>query len=820
MSVEIAKVMKRDGRVVNFDGEKIRVAISKACHAVGEDGETVSKATSLALKKISERMKGRIPTVEQIQDIVEESLVEINKPKIAKAYILYREKRKEAREEKMKILNKDVLDDVEKSMSLNSLRVVAARYLTKDDGGNIIESVSEMFERVALNVLIADILYDGEFYDIAHSHGPQETMELQDLMEVELSVDGHSFNKYHKQSLKRAFDVMNAEKAMKQPLADVVKAIRNGKMDKYGKLFDEYFNMMKDRRFLPNTPAMANFGKKLSMGSACFVLGIDDDLTSIMNALRDAALIFQAGGGCGYNFSNLRPEGDVISSTNGLASGPISFMELYDKMTDVIKQGGIRRGANMGIIASDHPDIEKFVMAKKGNKRLRNFNISVLIRPDFWDYYEKGEEYPLVNPRNGNLWKKINPVEFIDSIAYHAWESAEPGMLFEDNINHLNPLLDELGPITTTNPCGEVLLYPNESCNLGSVNIHAFVKDGKIDWDGLEKTVRLGTHFLDNVIDVNKFPLDAIRDATRRSRKVGLGVMGIASTLYELSIPYDSEEGLEKMEEIMERVNYYSKLESIELSKKRGPFPLFARSSYIKGEMGIQGYYDGGKLDWSKIVNGIKETGLRNTYTTVLAPTGSLSMVADTSSGIEPVFALVYEKTTPLGSFYYVDDVFRKKLNEMGMDVEKFIEDIAEHEGSIQHMDFPEQLKKVFKVSRDINYEYHIRAQASFQKWVDSSISKTINMSENATPDDVKRAYLLAHKLGCKGLTIYRQNSLETPVMKVKKKEVKFSMEIPEPKAEKKEEEQTDEICPVCGSKMVREEGCLICKNCGYGKCS
>ncbi len=818
MNAGITKVRKRDGRIVDFDAEKIRVAISKACHAVGENGETVEKATALVLKKLSERMAGTIPTVEQIQDIVEESLIEINKPRIAKAYILYRQKRKEIREEKMKLLNKETLDDVEKAMSLNSLRVVAARYLTKDEEGNIIESVSEMFERVALNVLIADILYDRQFYDIAHSQPLQETMDVSELMDMELSIDGHVMNEYHKLTLKRAFDVMNSEKTMKQPLAAVVEAIKNGEMDRYGKLFDEYFNMMKDRRFLPNTPAMANFGKKLSMGSACFVLGIDDDLTSIMNTLRDAALIFQAGGGCGYNFSNLRPEGDIISSTNGLASGPISFMELYDKMTDVIKQGGIRRGANMGILASDHPDVEKFVKAKEGNKRLRNFNISVLIKPDFWEYYRKNEPYPLINPRNGEVWKKINPRELMDSIAYHAWESAEPGVLFEDNINHLNPLLEELGPITTTNPCGEVLLYPNESCNLGSVNIHAFVKDGDIDWDSLEKTVKLATHFLDNVIDVNKFPLDAIRDATRRSRKVGLGVMGIASTLYELGIPYDSEEGLQKMEEIMERVNYYSKLESIELSKQRGPFPLFARSSYIRGEMGIQGYYDGGKLDWSSIVDGIKSYGLRNTYTTVLAPTGSLSMVADTSSGIEPVFALVYEKTTPLGSFYYVDDVFRKKLKEIGMDDDKIIEEIAEHDGSIQDMDFPDEMKRVFKTSRDIHYEYHIRAQAVFQKWVDSSISKTINMSADVTPEDVKNAYLLAHELGCKGLTIYRESSLETPVMKVKKKnEVKVSLEIPEPEGE---EEETDEICPVCGSKMVREEGCLICKNCGYGKCS
>ena len=373
-------------------------------------------------------------------------------------------------------------------------------------------------------------------------------------------------------------------------------------------------------------------------------------------------------------------------------------------------------------------------------------------------------------------------------------------MLFEDNINRHNPLLKELGPIVTTNPCGEVLLYPNESCNLGSINLHRFVKedDGRkyLDYDELARVVRIATRFLDNIIDANKYPLEKIKEMTRKTRKIGLGIMGLADTLFELGISYDSEEALQFMEEVMEFVNYHSKLESIRLARERGSFPLFGKSSFAEGKLPFSGYLDGGKMDWKTVAEEARK-GIRNAYTTVIAPTGSISMIADTSSGIEPAFAIVYEKSVAVGRFFYVNGVFERELRRRGMYSEKLVERIAENGGSIQDMEIDEELKRVFRVANDIDVEWHIRAQAAFQKWVDSSISKTINMPESATPEDVEKAYLMAHELGCKGLTVYREGSLKVQVINKRKKK-----------------------CPSCGAEMVYAEGCMTCPSCGYGKCS
>jgi ribonucleoside-diphosphate reductase alpha chain len=562
--------------------------------------------------------------------------------------------------------------------------------------------------------------------------------------------------------------------------------LKGGEFDGHEQTADEFYNVMTTKKFMPNTPAIANFGAVLGMGSACFVMDVQDNIEGIMDTLKNATVVFKSGGGVGYNFSKLRPEGDFVSTTTGAASGPISFMGLFDKMTEVIKQGGIRRGANMGILNSNHPDIEKFITAKEGNKQLTNFNISVLMMPDFWEHYHKNEPYPLTNPRSGETVRTVNPRMLFDMIVYQAWESAEPGVIFYDHVNKYNPFFEHLGPIVTTNPCGEVLLYPNESCNLGSINVWAFFKEDEagqqyFDWQDLERTTRVCSKLLDNVIDVNKFPLKTIEDMTDATRKIGLGVMGVADLLYELKLPYNSQEARDAMEKLMEFVNYHSKLESIELAKTRGPMPYNTKSFYTEGRLPLSGpeHKDRTRLDWNHVQEELKKHGSRNGYTTVIAPTGSISMIAGCSSGIEPVYALVFEKNVKVGSFYYTDPVFERIMKHEGLYDAKLMEDVSENKGSVSVIPYltPEQ-KRVFVTAMDILPEDHIRMLAAFQKWTDSSISKTNNFPADATVEDMRESYLLAYELGCKDVTVYRDSSIKQQVLNAPKKKEQPSQEV------------------------------------------
>ena len=626
--------------------------------------------------------------------------------------------------------------------------------------------------------------------------------------------------------------------------------IRKGEFNSYEKNIDEFYNLMTHKLFMPNTPAIANFGNPLGMGSACFVLDVPDSIDGIMETLKNTAIVFKAGGGMGYNFSKLRPEGDFVSSTGGVASGPLSFMRLFDTMTEVIKQGGIRRGANMGILNSNHPDIEKFITTKEGNKGLRNFNISVLIMSDFWDHYEKNEPYPLINPKDGTVVKYVNPRMLFDKIVYQAWESAEPGVIFFDRVNEFNPFYEHLGPIVTTNPCGEVLLYPNEPCNLGSINVWAFAKQDEegntyIDWDALRDVVKSCTRFLDNVIDVNNFPLKAIEEMSLATRKIGLGVMGVGDLLYEIRLPYNTDEGRKFMEQLMEFIAYWSKVESVELTKTRGKLPYYDKSFYKEGKLPFRGAYlrNEWHFDWNKMSEDIKKYGIRNGYTTIIAPTGSISMIAGCSSGMEPVYSLVFEKNVKVGSFYYVDPAAEKVLREEGLYSEKLMEDINEHSGSIQKIEYLlEKIRKVLVTAMDITPENHIRALASFQKWVDSSISKTNNFPANATVEDMKESYILAYKLGCKDVTVFRDTSIKDQVLvapKAKEREEEAKVDIkPEIKKTIKETEsglvfangngngandmptgKQIKNCPECGTALEKKEGCVECPSCGWGLC-
>jgi ribonucleoside-diphosphate reductase alpha chain len=846
LNVRITHIRKREGPIVPFDKEKIASAIYRAIVAMGGKDRALADSLSSRVIEILDEKYGTeaIPAVEDVQDIVERVLVENGQAKVAKAYIIYRQKRAEIRREKQRILEKESIDEVDKIFDLNALRVLKARYLKKDETGKLIETPKQLFTRIAIHATLPDIFYDGEIHDVTKQQKPHPVESFDPFQyDGKVSIGKYPLNRYHLQAVKRMFDRFDYENKMKVSWSRFLEMLQAGSFTKYEKAIDAFYGLMVSKKFMPNTPAIANFGNVLGMGSACFVLGVDDSIESIMETLKQTAVVFKAGGGMGYNFSNLRPEGDYVSSTSGVASGPISFMMLFDTMTDVIKQGGIRRGANMGILNSNHPDVEKFITAKKGNKALRNFNISVLIMPEFWECYNKNKSYPLINPRTGQVVREVNARLLFDMIVYQAWESAEPGVIFYDHVNKHNPFVKHLGPIVTTNPCGEVLLYPNESCNLGSVNVWAFVKrdeNGKAmyDWDSLREAVNVGTRFLDNVIDVNNFPLKAIEEMTQSTRKIGLGVMGLADLLYELRLPYNSDEGRKFMEQLMEFINYHSKLASIELAKERGPLPYYNKSFYPEGKLPFAGFYDrkSWHFDWEKIAQMIKQHGVRNGYTTVIAPTGSISMIAGCSSGIEPVYALVYEKHVKVGSFYYIDTVFERVMTEEGLFGEDLLRDVNEHGGSIQKISYiPDDLKRQYVTALDIRPEDHIRALAAFQKWVDSSISKTNNFPANATVEDMRESYLLAYKLGCKDVTVFRDTSIQGQVLVASSKKQNTTehegasdesnakapkiMTMPLVGASRGTSEQL-KLCPQCMTSVVYQEGCYICLECGWGACS
>ena len=859
------KVKKRDGRIVSFDFSKITIAIFKAAEQVGKPDYHLAKSLAEeVIRRLAKKIKiqrSYIPTIEEIQDTVEQVLIDKGQAKIAKSYILYRQKRAEIRKEKAQILNRESIDEVDKKFDLNALRVLTSRYLRKDIYGKVIESPKELFTRVAVHTTLPSLFYNEV---VLKKRGRTVEHRFEEFspekFEGKFKIGDYALNRFHLDGLKRLYDRFNREQKLKLSWSKFLEKLKKRYFDKYAEEVKSFYDLMVSRKFMPNTPALANFGSVFGMGSACFVLDVGDSIESIMDTLKSASIIFKAGGGVGYNFSKLRPEGDFVRSTGGLASGPISFMSLYDRMTEVIKQGGIRRGANMGILNINHPDIEEFVRCKSGNQSMRNFNLSVLVFPEFWEHLKENKPYPLVNPRNGQVVKYADPKKLLNLICYQAWESAEPGVIFYDRINEFNPLMKVLGPIMATNPCGEVLLYPFESCNLGSINLWAFIKPNHsrekmiFDWPDFIKTVETATRFMDNVGDINKYPLPQIEEATLKSRKIGLGVMGLADALFELMIPYNSEEGLKFMERVIETLNYYSKVASIKLSRERGRFLLFDKSFYPEGKLPFSGFSSrgrsasGGKdknswrFDWRALIRKIKKQGLRNAFTTVIAPTGSISMIAGCSSGIEPSYSLVFEKNVAVGSFYYVNPVFERLLSRFGFFNDNLLKKVINNNGSVQKgANIPKKLKKVLVTAMDIKPEDHIRALAAIQKWVDSSISKTNNLPYNATPEDIKNIYILAYKLGCKDVTIYRDKSIQNQVLVTgQKKSKKNKAEFVAKKDTKAEgfsiyyqpnvletlpgqaNNFTDErkFCPSCHTELVNQEKCHGCPVCGWGVCS
>jgi len=600
-------------------------------------------------------------------------------------------------------------------LSKNALEILEKRYLKKNPEGKVIERPEEMFARVASNIALADAKYL--------------------LKEDIASLQERESKEYHELVKEEKFrDILNKH----------IKA--KAKIKKTGV---EFYGLMARLDFLPNSPTLFNSGRKLQQLSACFVLPVEDDLDAIFKTLHYAARISKTGSGTGFNFSNLRPKNDVISSVTGFSSGPLSFMKVFDAVTEQIKLGGLRRGANMGILRVDHPDIGEFITIKSKEKTLENFNISVAVTDKFLQAVTRDRNYSLINPRTQKKVKEESANKIFELICQTAWKTGDPGLLFIDRINNDNPT-PKIGPLESTDSCGEQPLLPYESANLGSINLPNMVANGKIDFNRLEEVVHSAIHFLDNVIDMCNYPTPETKEIVSKNRKIGLGVMGFAEMLVKLKIPYNSDKAVKVAGNVIAFIRKEADKESVELAKERGVFPSWEDSIYNKKSKNFKG----------------KHLMLRNATRLTLAPTGTISIIAGTSFGIEPLFALSFVRTLNDGSEQLnVDKNFEDTMKKRKLYGDELMRYIAK-KGSIHNIaSIPQEIRDIFPVSYDITPNYHVKIQAAFQRYVDNAVSKTVILPNEASVEDVRSTYMMAYNLGCKGISIYRFGSRDDQVL-------------------------------------------------------
>jgi len=760
--MRINKIIKRDGREVEFSLAKLAGAIWKAGKETDEYDEKEAKRLSEIVVSIMEKahtpgVKGaHTPGVEEIQDLAEQVLMAAGHYKTAKAYILYRAARSDERRVERIIGVKDDLD-----LSPNQLKVLSNRYLLKDNDGKVIETPSELFRRVAKNLAIV-------------------------------------------------------EKAVKRKQIET-----------------DFYEVMSRLEFLPAGRTLNNAGTPQSQLANCFVLPVEDSMEGIFDAVKWMAMVHQRGGGTGFNFSKLRPRGDVVTkSSGGFATGPVSFMKVFDIATRQVMQGGKKRGANMGILNVDHPDILDFISAKAERGEIENFNISIGVTDDFMEAVDQNKQWHLRNQRTGEIVQTMQARTLMSQLVSMAWRTGDPGLIFLDPINRNNPLLKKYGRIDATNPCGEQPLHPFDACNLGSINLAKMVNSPisnsqilklGINWDRLRFVVRTGVRMLDNVIDACKYPLPQITETVRANRRIGLGVMGWADMLYQLRVAYDSEEGVKLAKKIAKFVQDESWQMSEELAKEKGAFPRWKESSFVKS----------GKK-------------VRNVAITTIAPTGSISMLSDASSGIEPVFALAYTKNVVEDNgLSYINKYFEKELAQAlwaDGDAEhkvrdRIVREVASSGAVTSVSGVPEEVKKVYRTAHDISPEWHVKMQAAWQRYTDNAVSKTINFPHSATIDEVANAYMLAWKLGCKGITIYRDGSKDVQILSVGsgvangvqptaggksqiiQSKIKTETLKQRTASSMRHTGKHLEICPECGGKLAIEEGCAKCYGCGFSVC-
>ncbi|MGC8647045.1 MAG: adenosylcobalamin-dependent ribonucleoside-diphosphate reductase [Thermoplasmata archaeon] len=719
-------IRKRNGELEPWTPNKIIEAMRKAFVASGV--KVNSEELERLEKEVETRLPRGTPSVEQVQKRVLEVLAKY--PDVYLHYKTYMEARAVARKVKKE---KGISTDVK--FSPLALEVLGDRYLLKDKTGNIIETPEGMFMRVARWVALPDLVYNNSIYDPSGSQKPRKLSLVPSAPDY---LTGAEWGKLKLLFLEKAMN-----KQMKVSFFDFVNYLKSSDVKEYYiQQVKNFYNAMVSLKFLPNSPTLMNAGTDIGQLSACFVIPVDDSIDGIYDALKIAAKVHKSGGGTGFSFSRLRPEGDIVGSTNGVASGPVSFMKIFDVSTETIKQGGKRRGANMGILRIDHPDIRKFILSKdQKNKVLTNFNISVAVTDKFMNALRSDSNFPLRNPRTGETVEYVSAKDLWSLIINHAWMTGDPGVIYIDEINRHNPT-PLLGMIESTNPCGEQPLLPFESCNLGSIDLKKFVKNGAIDWADLREVLHLAIHFLDNVIDVNQFPLKEIEHMTKKTRKIGLGVMGFAEMLIKLGIPYDSDDAELIASKVMKFINDETHIASSRLAS-RGVFPAW------KGSV-----WDG---------RGIL---MRNATTTTIAPTGTISIIADTSSSIEPLFALAYYRNYKGRKHLILPDSVKDYLIRRGVYSDTLVNAIAKA-GTILGEDVPDDVKNVLKIALEIPPERHVRMQALFQRYTDNAVSKTINMPSTAAIEDVGKAYLLAYDLGCKGVTVYRDKSKSEQVLEL-----------------------------------------------------